>query len=154
MLTVVYRVFKDTLCAEPRQGWAIPLTSIESGHKAETKAQGLLPTFVTSLFLRGHPKSKQVHVKQDKAWRPAMPVQRLPCHFRFSQESKMPAALCPSQVIPSCRLNLMLSLSVFHKTPSSSGIHEVAWLINRFNCEKSLTMYQDSLSTVSVKNAG
>lgn len=27
----------------------------------------------------------------------------------------------------------------------------MAWLINLFNCEKSLTMYQDSLSTVSVK---
>lgn len=35
-------------------------------------------------------------------------------------------------------------------TPYTSGIHEAAWLINLFNCEKSLTMYQDSLSTVSV----
>lgn len=80
-------------------------------------------------------------------------IQRPPCHFRCSQESKMPAAKGPCQVTPSCRHNLKLSLPAFHKNsrlPSPRA--STKWLgSNLFNCEKSLTIYQDSLSTVSVK---
>lgn len=130
MLTVIERVLKDGLCEEPRQVWAIPRLSLGTRQRLKLWVCRLPLSPASSYVATPSQSISMWNLACHEAWRTGTPIRRLPCHFRFSQESKMPAAQCPSQVTPSCRHSVLP-----RSHPAADTISCLAYLFSTRNSD-------------------